>query len=132
MREHYCYSNMALLCEGAVLGSMTSTEDRTAYGLQLIWVGRASGIKGWGKKKKKVKKKILFCGNRYIVLLQIMYFPEPLSIFIGYIMMIDKEIYILPIEIKTSMSLEESMVSFIKSVKKLIITSYIYPINCIS
>lgn len=61
-----------------------------------------------------------------------MYFPEPLSIFIGYIMMIDKEIYILPIEIKTSMSLEESMVSFIKSVKKLIITSYIYPINCIS
>lgn len=56
MREHYCYSNMALLCEGAVLGSMTSTEDRTAYGLQLIWVGRASGIKGWGKKKKKLKK----------------------------------------------------------------------------
>lgn len=69
------------------------------------------------------------------MLLQIMYFPEPLTVCIGYIMMKEegyKEIYILPLEIKASMYLEESMVSSIRSVKIFIIMSYVYPINCLS
>lgn len=66
------------------------------------------------------------------MLLQITYFPEPLAMFIGYIMMIHEEIYILPLEIKASVYLEESMVSSMRSVKIFIITSCIYPINRLS
>lgn len=47
MRDHYSYSSMALLCEGTVFESMSSTEDRIAYGLQFILEGgMASGIRG--------------------------------------------------------------------------------------
>lgn len=54
---------------------MISPEDRITYGLQVIWRGG-----GPSPIKSKKSQNQVFCANIYVLLLQIMYFPESLSI----------------------------------------------------
>lgn len=124
MREHYCYSSMTLPCEGPWLP--LGIELLLDFSLFVRWGGLLVS------KFQRYIKNIVFCGKIYVVFLQVIYSPEPLAMFIDCIMMIHKESYILPIELKISVYLEESMISSIRSVKIFIITSCISPMNCLS